>query len=216
MTEELDFAKSLKPVNKIFDEKTGLLSSFTIRSPLISAKRDGKVVPGILYPEDEANNRGFGLYVYPTMNSNNVMGPTEDELYIGLPSEDIGESLDGCCPVTVRYIEGGNAFVVEVHRVISNLMPPQKSGNAIADMNATDRFRLILKVMALLEIKSSGPLKFIHVRRGRGSVYTLTGYSTLQLDGPYDMSIVFHYSDANGNTWTRLASEFLDGRFMKS
>lgn len=51
-----------------------------------------------------------------------------------------------------------------------------------------------------------------HVKRG--TIYTVTALSLLQMDGPEDMTLMVNYRDIKtGQCWTRPVSEFFDGRF---
>ena len=55
-----------------------------------------------------------------------------------------------------------------------------------------------------------------YVHKKRGTVYTIAGFSVLQMEGKHDMALVVHYVDAASKSqWTRLASEFYDGRFER-
>lgn len=209
-----DFEASFKPVDKVFDQKTGRLSSFVVRSPLLAVRKcDGQKIPGLIYPEEAPNNKGYALRFYPDCGPKNVTDvASQSETYIGFPEKEIADcGLQGSHPASVEYIEGGNAISITILPILSNVAPPGHLEDALEQYNAEQHFYKILRIMALLNTTPSGCLLFRHSKRGTS--YVLTGYSTLQLDGPYDMNVVFHYSDASGNKWTRLASEFLDGRF---
>lgn len=209
--QEHDIVSWFTPQDKKFVD--GKLVSFRLENPFLydAAKKEaGRSLPGSIVSENAPGGDMYGLSFFygdgsPLQRSESEA--SQDNVYIGIQVEP--GTLAECYPAHVIYNEDGSV-TIHVHHVYSNLTVPKPRPGVIFDKEAIV-LREVLLCMSLLDMKKK--LVFKHVKRG--TIYTVTGYSTLQLDGPNDMGVVLHYSDTQGNKWTRLASEFLDGRFQE-